>query len=79
MPTDVLTDVLTPREAARWADRSGLPLAAARHAEVAATAQHIHTVVSVLHEIDFADTLPAPAYRLRARADVREGLPDARA
>ncbi|MFI0466044.1 hypothetical protein ACH347_18370 [Saccharopolyspora sp. 5N102] len=50
---------LTPPEAARWAARSGLPLAADRHAEVAATAEYIHSVVSLLRELDFGDTAPA--------------------
>ncbi|MGW2642657.1 hypothetical protein [Streptomyces sp. NPDC001348] len=54
---------LTPPEAACWAARAGLPLPAARHAAVAATAHHIHSVVSVLRELDFGDTPPAPAYR----------------
>ncbi|MEW2408789.1 hypothetical protein [Streptomyces griseoviridis] len=54
---------LTPPEAARWAARTGLPLAADRHAAVAATANHIHAVVAVLRELDFGDTPPAPAYR----------------
>ncbi|MCD9195113.1 hypothetical protein [Streptomyces albireticuli] len=54
---------LTPPEAARWAARSGLPLAPDRHAEVALTADHIHSVVSVLRELDFGDTPPATAYR----------------
>ncbi|MFD6433711.1 hypothetical protein [Streptomyces venezuelae] len=49
---------LTPSEAARWAARSGLPLAGDRAQEVAATADHIHSVVSVLRELDFADTPP---------------------
>lgn len=53
----------TPREAARWADRAGLPLPADRLAAVAATADHIQSVVSVLRELDFADTPPAIAYR----------------
>jgi hypothetical protein len=53
----------TPPEAARWAARAGLPLPADRHAAVAATAHHIHSVVAVLRELDFADTPPAPAYR----------------
>ncbi|PNE40246.1 MULTISPECIES: hypothetical protein [Streptomyces] len=57
-----LTD-LAPPEAARWAARAGLPLPADRHAAVAATAQHIHAVVSVLRELDFADTPPAASYR----------------
>ncbi|MFD8148098.1 hypothetical protein [Streptomyces sp. NPDC059708] len=54
---------LTPPEAARWADRAGLPLPADRLAAVAATADHIQSVVSVLRELDFADTPPAIAYR----------------
>ncbi|MFJ9931792.1 hypothetical protein ACIRSJ_01600 [Streptomyces virginiae] len=56
-------DDLTPAEAARWAARSGLPLAPERHAGVAATAEHIHSVVSVLRELDFGDTPPSAAYR----------------
>ncbi|CAM5311550.1 hypothetical protein [Streptomyces avidinii] len=55
---------LTPPEAARWAARSGLPLAPDRHAEVAATADHIHAVVSLLRELDFGDAPPAAAYRV---------------
>ncbi|USQ85941.1 hypothetical protein NFX46_20775 [Streptomyces phaeoluteigriseus] len=54
---------LTPSEAARWAAHAGLPLPADRHAAVAATANHIHSVVAVLRELDFGDTPPAPAYR----------------
>ncbi|AEW99660.1 hypothetical protein [Streptantibioticus cattleyicolor] len=54
---------LTPPEAARWAGRAGLPLPADRQAQVAAVADHIHSVVSVLRELDFGDTPPAPAYR----------------
>ncbi|MCK7624321.1 hypothetical protein MUU72_14620 [Streptomyces sp. RS10V-4] len=54
---------LAPVEAARWAQRAGLPLPGDRHAIVAATANHIHSVVSVLRELDFGDTPPAPAYR----------------
>ncbi|MGC2999117.1 hypothetical protein ACPF8X_12305 [Streptomyces sp. G35A] len=53
----------TPPEAARWAARAGLPLPPDRHAAVAATAQHIHSVVAVLRELDLGDTPPAPAYR----------------
>jgi hypothetical protein len=55
---------LTPPEAARWAARAGLPLPHDRHAAVAATADHIHTVVSVLRELDFGDTPPASTYRV---------------
>lgn len=58
MPTP--TEELTPPEAARWAVRAGLPLAADRHQAVAATANHIHSVVAVLRELDFADTPPTP-------------------
>ncbi|MFF4602531.1 hypothetical protein ACFY12_07215 [Streptomyces sp. NPDC001339] len=54
---------LTPPEAALWADRAGLPLRADRHAAVAATADHIHSVVTVLRELDFGDAPPAAAYR----------------
>ncbi|MFD7064544.1 hypothetical protein [Streptomyces sp. NPDC059906] len=54
---------LTPPEAARWAARAGLPLPDDRHAAVAATANHIHSVVAVLRELDCGDTPPASAYR----------------
>ncbi|MFF0550017.1 hypothetical protein ACFYUL_13760 [Streptomyces sp. NPDC004311] len=54
---------LTPPEAARWAARAGLPLPADRHAAVAATARHIHSVVAILRELDFGDTPPAASYR----------------
>jgi hypothetical protein len=55
-----MSDVeLTASEAARWALRAGLPLASERHAEVAATANHIHAVVRTLRELDFAETPPA--------------------
>ncbi|WP_030246279.1 hypothetical protein [Streptomyces sp. NRRL S-350] len=56
-PTD-----LTPPEAARWAARAGLRLPGDRHTAVAATANHIHSVVSVLRELDLGDTPPAGAY-----------------
>ncbi|MEV6400669.1 hypothetical protein AB0M39_38815 [Streptomyces sp. NPDC051907] len=59
-----MTDVgFTPQEAARSAARAGLPLPADRHAAVAATANHIHSVVAVLRELDFGQTPPAAAYR----------------
>ncbi|MEU3411920.1 MULTISPECIES: hypothetical protein [unclassified Streptomyces] len=60
---------LTPPEAARWAARAGLPLATARHAAVAATANHIHSVVAVLRELDFGDIPPALAYRADQEAN----------
>ncbi|MEU5534349.1 hypothetical protein [Streptomyces sp. NPDC020362] len=53
---------LTPPEAARWAARAGLVLPADRHTAVAATADHIHSVVALLRELDFGDTPPAGAY-----------------
>ncbi|MEU8777632.1 hypothetical protein [Streptomyces sp. NPDC048606] len=64
---------LTPLEAARWAARAGLLLADDRHAAVAATADHIHSVVSVLRELDFGDTPPTAAH------PTREGHHDATA
>ncbi|ATL65983.1 hypothetical protein [Nocardia terpenica] len=54
---------LTPSEAAGWAARAGLRLPADRHAAVAAAANHIHSVVAVLRELDFGDTPPAAAFR----------------
>ncbi len=54
---------LTPEEAANLAARAGLPLAAARHSDVAAVANHIHSVVTVLRDLDFGDTPPASLYR----------------
>ncbi|MGE7435544.1 MULTISPECIES: hypothetical protein [Kitasatospora] len=54
---------LTPSEAARWADRAGLPLPTDRLDAVAATANHIQSVVAILRELDFGDTPPAAAYR----------------
>ncbi|MGK3938659.1 hypothetical protein ABK046_09515 [Streptomyces caeruleatus] len=54
---------LTPPEAARWAARAGLPLSDDRHLAVAATANHIHSVVAVLRELTFGDTPPAGAFR----------------
>jgi hypothetical protein len=54
---------LTPSEAARLAARAGLPLDDARHTGVAVTANHIHSVMSVLRELDFGDTPAASAYR----------------
>ncbi|BCK72996.1 hypothetical protein CP981_04460 [Streptomyces platensis] len=55
-----MSDVeLTATEAARWALRAGLPLESERHAEVAATANHIHAVVRTLRELDFGETPPA--------------------
>ncbi|MFD5394824.1 hypothetical protein ACFWJW_11420 [Streptomyces sp. NPDC127097] len=50
---------LTATEAAKWALRAGLLLESERHAEVAATANHIHSVVRTLRELDFGETPPA--------------------
>ncbi|WP_042382321.1 hypothetical protein [Streptacidiphilus melanogenes] len=54
---------LTPPLAARLAARAGLVLPTERHAAVAAVADHIHGVVAVLRELDFAGVPPAAAYR----------------
>ncbi|MGW3322871.1 hypothetical protein [Streptomyces virginiae] len=43
--------------------RSGLPPAQDRRAEVAATADHVHAVVSLLRELDFGETPPSAVYR----------------
>ncbi|MEV6563131.1 hypothetical protein [Streptomyces kronopolitis] len=53
---------LTPQEGARWALRAGLPLTGDRLAAVTATANHIHSVVGVLRELDLGQTPPAPHY-----------------
>ncbi|GGP63165.1 hypothetical protein [Saccharothrix coeruleofusca] len=54
---------LTPPEVARWATRAGLPLPHDRLATVADVANHVHSVVSVLRELDFGDTPPSAVYR----------------
>ncbi|MGW1377510.1 hypothetical protein ACWD6P_25015 [Streptomyces sp. NPDC002446] len=59
---------LTAQEAARWALRAGLPLEAARHADVAATAHHIHAVIGTLRELDFQETPPAAGYAAAGEA-----------
>jgi len=56
------TGELTPQEAARWALRAGLPLSDDRHEAVAATAQHIQSVIATLRELDFGDTAPAAVF-----------------
>ncbi|CAL9644307.1 hypothetical protein ACFUTY_10090 [Streptomyces sp. NPDC057362] len=58
-----MTSELTPQEAARGALRAGLPIADGRHEEVAATANHIHSVISTLRELDFGETCPASSFR----------------
>ncbi|MFG2613946.1 hypothetical protein [Streptomyces anulatus] len=58
-----MTSELTPQEAARGALRAGLPLGDDRHEGVAATANHIHSVIVTLRELDFGDTPPAFTYR----------------
>ncbi len=63
MSTAMSAAGLTPQEAALGADRAGFPMPAGRHAAVATTANHIHSVVAVLRELDFGDTPPAAAYR----------------
>ncbi|MYS95120.1 MULTISPECIES: hypothetical protein [Streptomyces] len=63
---------LTPPEAAHWAHRAGLVLPADRHAAVAATADHIHSVVAVLRELDFGDTPPGPAYHVATAGEAHD-------
>lgn len=58
-----MTSELTLQETARAALRAGLPLGAGRLEEVAMTANHIHSVISTLRELDFGETPPASSYR----------------
>ncbi|MET9532543.1 MULTISPECIES: hypothetical protein [unclassified Streptomyces] len=58
-----MTSELTPQHAAHGALRAGLALGDDRHEAVAATANHIHSVITTLRELDFADTPPAVSYR----------------
>jgi hypothetical protein len=58
-----MTSELTPQQAAQGALRAGLALGDDRHEGVAATANHIHSVITTLRELDFTDTPPAIAYR----------------
>ncbi|MFF2543063.1 hypothetical protein ACFVUY_10935 [Kitasatospora sp. NPDC058063] len=68
---------LTPSEAAHRAARAGLDLPPERHAAVAATAEHIQSVVALLRELDFGDTPPGAAYRAEAEHLDAEERPDA--
>lgn len=54
----------TPQSAAVAAERAGVPLRGDRHPVVAATADHILSVVSRLRELDLADIPPANSYRV---------------
>lgn len=54
---------LTPQEGAGWARHAGLPLADDRLAAVTVTANHIHSVIGVLRELDLGQTPPAPLYQ----------------
>ncbi|MCX3292238.1 hypothetical protein OR263_36990 [Streptomyces sp. NEAU-H22] len=58
-----MTSELTPQEAARGALRAGLPLEDGRLDGVAMTANHIHSVISSLRELDFGETPPASSFR----------------
>ncbi|MCK1798661.1 hypothetical protein MTQ01_22070 [Streptomyces sp. XM4193] len=58
-----MTSELTPQEAARGALRAGLPLESGRTEAVAMTANHIHSVISTLRELDLGETPPAFAFR----------------
>ncbi|MFF9482813.1 hypothetical protein [Streptomyces sp. NPDC014733] len=59
----------TPAEAARAALRAGVRLPAERHAEVAAVAHHLHTVLGPLRELDLGETPPADHTTEREAAD----------
>lgn len=63
------THPLTSAEAARWSARAGLVLPAERHAGLAATAEYVHSVVSMLRELDFDDRAPAAVYRAKEGHD----------
>ncbi|MFB8277608.1 hypothetical protein [Nocardia colli] len=63
------THPLTSAEAARWSARAGLALPAERHAGLAATAEYVHSVVSMLRELDFDDLGPAAVYRAQEGHD----------
>ncbi|WP_327706598.1 hypothetical protein [Streptomyces decoyicus] len=67
---------LTAAEAARCALRAGLPLAGARHADVAATANHIHAVIGALRDLDFRETHPV-AHTAHAAHVVEREVTDA--
>lgn len=53
----------TPQGAAVAAERAGVPLRGDRYPVVAATADHILSVVSRLRELDLTDIPPANSYR----------------
>ncbi|GAA3188131.1 MULTISPECIES: hypothetical protein [Streptomyces] len=59
----------TPAEAVRAALRAGVRLPAERHAEVAAVAHHLHTVLGPLRELDLGETPPADHTTEREPAD----------
>ncbi|MEU7145021.1 hypothetical protein ABZ942_36650 [Nocardia sp. NPDC046473] len=63
------TRPLTASDAAHWAARAGLELPVERHAGLATTAEHIHSVVAILRELDFADAAPAAVYRAKEDHD----------
>ncbi|MFH8484525.1 hypothetical protein [Streptomyces longisporoflavus] len=71
------TAELTPQEAARAALRAGLPLESDRHEAVAATANHIHSVIATLRELDFRDTPPATSFTAVTAVTTGQGDTDA--
>ncbi len=58
-----MTSELTPKRQPEGRCGRGLPLGDGRHEGVAMTANHIHSVISTLRELDFGDTPPASSYR----------------
>jgi len=59
---------LTAGDVARWALHAGLPLPDERRPDVAAVANHIHSVIHTLRELDFGETPPAAAYTVEGVA-----------
>ncbi|WP_327293867.1 hypothetical protein [Streptomyces sp. NBC_01197] len=72
-----MTSELTPQQAARGALRAGLALGDDRHEGLAATANHIHSVITTLRELDFGDTPPAVSYRAEQGYEAGQGNVDA--
>ncbi|MFJ5802155.1 hypothetical protein [Streptomyces decoyicus] len=64
---------LTAAEVARCVLRAGLPPAGEHHADVAATANHIHAVLGTLRDLDYGETPPAT----HAAHVVERGVTDA--
>ncbi|MFG2137896.1 hypothetical protein [Streptomyces sp. NPDC048650] len=68
------TPNLSPQEVARWALRTDTPLDAGQLDLVAATADHIQSVIGTLHALDLGETAPAAAFHATHAGEER---PDA--